>query len=182
MNISGSLTQWAEQFIQTVETRRQEAAGEIEPIERTEEQAALENAMLSGAASKNHLARLVFGGDSQIDQWASQGLTLSDETLSGAYDALSQAMAEHEANGTTPSKALFNAYQLVSNNQDTPAWFDEEQAEALANMTDEEAKAAFENGDLYFLTEAAQGTGNAGTDAYAAMQSMPSLIDQLFGS
>ncbi|WP_108124110.1 hypothetical protein [Saccharospirillum mangrovi] len=181
MNISGSLTQWAEQFIQTVETRRQEAAGEIEPIERTEEQMAMENAMLSGAASKNHLARLVFGGDSQVTQWANQGLTLSDDTLSAAYDALSKAMAEHEANGTTPSKALFNAYQLVSNNQQTPDWFDEEKLQALANMTDEEARAAFENGDLYFLADAAKSTGNAGADAYAAMQSMPSLIDQLFG-
>lgn len=38
MNISGSLAQWAEQFIQTVETRRQEAVGLIDPLERTEEQ------------------------------------------------------------------------------------------------------------------------------------------------
>lgn len=180
MNISGSLTQWAEQFIQTVETRRQEAAGEIEPVERTEEQAAIESAMLSGAASKNHLARLVFGGDSQLEQWSNQGLDLSDSTLNAAYQAISDAMAEHEANGTQPSEALFNAYQLVSNNQDTPGWFDEEKMQALANMTNEEAKAAFENGDLYFLNEKSS-SGNSATDAYKAMSQTPSLIDQLFG-
>ncbi|PTY37927.1 hypothetical protein BGP77_15820 [Saccharospirillum sp. MSK14-1] len=181
MNVSGSLTQWAEQFIQTVDTRRQEAAGVIDPIERTEQQAAMETAMLSGAASKNHLARLVFGGDSQIQQWASQGLSLADETLSAAEEALSQAMAEHEANGSVPSKALFNAYQLIADNQEAPDWLSEEQQQVLANMTDEEAKAAFENGDLYYLTEVAQGTGKSGIDAYQSMQKPLSLIDQLFG-
>ena len=84
MTISGSVTQWAEQFIQTVETRRQEAAGVIEPAEKTEREAAIETALLSGAGSKNHLARLMFGGDAQLGQWRSQGLEVGNEALSAA--------------------------------------------------------------------------------------------------
>lgn len=179
MNISGSLSQWAEQFIQTVETRRLEAAGDIEPIERTPEQAAAEQAMLSGAASKNHLARLVFGGG-QMEQWSAKGLELAPGTMDAAYNAISQAMAEHEANGTQPSEALFNAYQLVADNQEVPDWFNQEKADALANMTDDEIREAFENGDLYFLREKGP-SNNSAIEAYKSMSRAPSLIDQLFG-
>lgn len=180
MNISGSVTQWAEQFIQTVETRRQEAAGEIEPAEKSEREAAIETALLSGAGSKNHLARLMFGGDAQLGQWRSQGLEVGNEALSAAEATLKQALAEHEANGSVPSEALFNAYQLIADNQEVPAWFDEEKQQALAEMTNEEARAAFENGELYFLQQAQQ-SDNKAVNAYQAMQNRPSIIDQLFG-
>ena len=179
MNISGSLSQWAEQFLQTVEVRRLEAAGDIDPIERSDEQAAAEQTLLSGAASKNHLARLVFGGG-QMDQWSARGLELTATTMDAAYDAISKAMAEHEANGTQPSEALFNAYQLVADNQEVPDWFNEEKMEALAEMTDDEIREAFENGELYFLREKGP-SSNSAIEAYKAMSQTPSLIEQLFG-
>lgn len=185
MNVNGSVTQWAEKFVQVVESRRQEAAGETEPTEKTERQQAAEDVLMSGEASKNHLARLVLGGDSQLGQWSEQGLDVSDASLETAYQTLNEAMSQHAESGT-PSAIDFNAHQMVADSQAVPDWFGQEHADKLAGMDDAEAKAAFEAGEYFHLgeagAEAGQQNASSGAAAYQAMaEGERSLLDQLFG-
>lgn len=143
----------------TFATNRQENAASASPQDKV----SLSPRIRTGIDNVRSLGILALGGQSQIDAWERQGLTISDETIQAAFDVLNTSFREHMNN--TTQGISFNRYQIIANSQPVPDWFRIEQEVELAAISNEDIRTAFSSGKFYHSNYAASDK-SAATNLY----------------
>lgn len=93
----------------------------------------------------------MFFGKALLDEWASKGLHINEDTIRKAGQAFNEAFRIY---ANSPDKShigpSLDRHGLVANNQEVPAWFNDEHIEWLSYMP-EDARKAFNAGSYYHL-------------------------------
>jgi len=103
-------------------------------------------------------------GTSTVQRWSAKGLTLSDESVIAAANAFQDAFnnaVEESGSSLAGSGIALNKHQIIINSQQVPGWFSQEYDSVLASMDDTSMKSAFENGELFAISNATSSTVNA---------------------
>ncbi|MAC48482.1 MAG: hypothetical protein CMI12_16810 [Oceanospirillum sp.] len=125
--------------------QQQSAAGELDYIKS------------DGYETRLRLGVAAIGGFQQLQKWQEKGLELSEQTLFKAGDAFSEGQRQLKRDGTYSRKGLvMNRYDLVSQNQQVPEWFNQEKKQMMKQMP-ENAAYAFKQGNLFYVGSVMRG-------------------------
>ena len=103
-------------------------------------------------------------GQSTMDGWSSKGLEINEESILAAGEAFQNAFRKNlEENGssTAGSAIALNRHQIIINSQAVPDWFVKEYENTLSSMGDSKLKTAFENGDLFHISQPSASSSEA---------------------
>lgn len=114
----------------------------------------------TGIDNVRSLGILALGGESAIEDWGKQGLTITDEALQAAYDVVNASFREHMTKGS--NGVAFNRHQIVANSQPVPEWFLVEQEAELAAIENKDIRDAFMAGKLHYTIS----NNSLATDTY----------------
>ncbi|WP_290698679.1 hypothetical protein [Amphritea sp.] len=96
-------------------------------------------------------------GSNAVQAWSTKGLEVSDEAVIAAgkafQEGLKQKIEESGASLAGSGGLALNKYQIVINSQEVPDWFMKEYENVLSSMDNNEMKAAFEKGDVFFTSK-----------------------------
>ncbi len=110
-----------------------------------------------GYETRLRLGVAAIGGFQQLQKWQEKGLELTEQTLFKAGDAFSEGQRQLKRDGTYSRKGLvMNRYDLVSQNQQVPEWFNQEKKQMLKQMPDN-AAYAFKQGNLFYVGSVMRG-------------------------
>ncbi len=124
----------------------------------------------SGHAGKIRLG-LIALRQSVVDDWSSKGLELSEQSILAAGEAFQDAFRKNlEENGssTAGSSIVLNRHQIVINSQAVPDWFVEEYENTLSSMDNSKIRSAFENGEIFYISQPFASSSDA-LSSYAAV-------------
>lgn len=113
------------------------------------------NSVKNGHSSAWKMGDLALGemffGKALLDEWASKGLHINEDTIRKAGQVLNEAFRIY---ANSPDRGhigpLLDRHGLVANNQEVPAWFNDEHIEWLSYMPADTRKA-FNAGSYYHL-------------------------------
>jgi len=104
-------------------------------------------------------------GVSTVQEWSAKGLDISDEAVIAAgkafQDGLTGLVEEYGSSLAGKGGIALNKHQIVMNSQDVPDWFKQEYENVLSAMDNKEMKAAFERGELFFISKPPSSNVNA---------------------
>ena len=104
-------------------------------------------------------------GVSTVQEWSAKGLNISDEAVIAAgkafQDGLTELVEEYGSSLAGKGGIALNKHQIVMNSQDVPDWFKQEYENVLSAMDNKEMKAAFEKGELFFISKPSSSNVNA---------------------
>lgn len=93
----------------------------------------------------------MFFGKALLDEWASKGLHINEDTIRKAGQVFNEAFKMYV---NSPDRGhigpSLDRHGLVANNQEVPAWFNDEHIEWLSYMPSD-ARKAFNAGSYYHL-------------------------------
>ncbi len=113
----------------------------------------LSSSFLVGEEMELSFGKVMLGGNTQIAEWESKGLKVSDETYKAAFEVFNNASQELFKRGwsVAGSAISINRHQIVENNQVTPDWFSVEKNNQINMIGDSYTKESFRNGATYTL-------------------------------